>query len=77
METLYKRGIQSLLVEGGSILLQSFIDAGMWDEIFVEEAPNLLHSGVKSPEISNKIPYVTEQSFGRHFRHYTAVRNSQ
>ncbi len=77
METLYKRGLQSLLVEGGSILLQSFIDAGMWDEIFVEEAPSLLHSGVKSPEISDKIPYVTEQSFGRSFRHYTAARNSQ
>lgn len=77
METLYARGLQSLLVEGGRFLLQSFIDAGLWDEIFVEEAPILLHSGVKAPEISDKIPYVIEQSFGRSFRHYTAARNRQ
>lgn len=77
METLYARGLQSLLVEGGSALLQSFIDAGLWDEAFVEEAPSLLLSGVKAPEISDKNPYAIEQSFGRSFRHYTAARNSQ
>ena len=72
METLYTRGLQSLLVEGGSQTLQSFIDAGLWDEIFVEEAPYLLHSGVKAPEISDGYPFATEYSFGRSFRHYTA-----
>lgn len=77
MGILYSRGLQSLLVEGGSLLLQSFIDTGLWDEIFVEEAPISLYSGVKSPKISDKIPYVTEQSFSRSFRHYTAERNSQ
>ena len=77
METLYTRGLQSLLVEGGSQTLQSFIDAGLWDEIFVEEAPHLLHSGVKAPEISDGYPFATEYSFGRSFRHYTASRNSQ
>ncbi|ADV42349.1 bifunctional diaminohydroxyphosphoribosylaminopyrimidine deaminase/5-amino-6-(5-phosphoribosylamino)uracil reductase RibD [Bacteroides helcogenes] len=77
MEELYTRGLQSLLVEGGSILLQSFIDTGIWDEIFVEEAPILLHSGVKAPEISGKNPYVIKQSFGRNFRCYTTVKNSQ
>lgn len=77
MEMLYTRGLQSLLVEGGSQTLQSFIDAGLWDEIFVEEAPHLLHSGVKAPEISDGYPFATEYSFGRSFRHYTASRNSQ
>ena len=32
MEELYKLKIQSLIVEGGSTLLQSFIDAECWDE---------------------------------------------
>ncbi|WP_418698721.1 bifunctional diaminohydroxyphosphoribosylaminopyrimidine deaminase/5-amino-6-(5-phosphoribosylamino)uracil reductase RibD [Bacteroides sp.] len=77
MDTLYARGLQSLLVEGGSTLLQSFIDAGLWDEAFVEEAPFSLLSGVKAPEISDKNPYAIEQSFGRSFRHYTVDRNSQ
>lgn len=77
MKSLHDRGIQSLLVEGGSILLQSFIDANLWDEIYVEEATCKLHDGVKAPEISNKVTYVIEQSFGRRFKHYTKPRKSQ
>lgn len=74
MQALYERNIQSLLVEGGSILLQSFIDAGLWDEAFVEESPLRLFSGVKSPEIKDKNSYVAEQYFGRNIRHYTAAQ---
>lgn len=77
MAILHARGLQSLLVEGGSTLLQSFINAGLWDEIYVEESPVLLHSGVKSPEISDKISFDIELSFGRSFRHYKALRNEQ
>lgn len=77
MDVLYARGLQSLLVEGGNRLLRSFIDADMWDEIFVEEAPSMLCSGVKAPEVSNKNPYVIEQSFSRSFRHYAAERIDQ
>lgn len=33
---LHKRGVQHLLVEGGSKLLQSFINEGLWDEARVE-----------------------------------------
>ncbi len=32
-------GLTSLMVEGGSTLLRSFIDAGLWDEARVEIAP--------------------------------------
>lgn len=46
---LYKRGIQSLLVEGGAKLLQSFIDAGLWDEARIETAPIRLEGGVAAP----------------------------
>lgn len=74
MHLLYERNLQSLLVEGGSYLLQSFINAGLWDEAFVEESPILLSSGVKAPEMSNKNSYAREQSFGRSFRHYIAVK---
>lgn len=74
MKYLYTQGLQSLLVEGGSVLLQSFINAELWDEIFVEESPLMLFSGVKAPEIDHKEPCVSEQYFGRSFRHYTAMR---
>ncbi len=33
---LHKRGVQHLLVEGGSKLLQSFINEGLWDDARVE-----------------------------------------
>lgn len=76
MENLYIRGLQSLLVEGGSTLLQTFINAGLWDEIFIEKAPLNLHSGIKAPEVSKGNPYNTEHFFGRSFWHYTASRTS-
>lgn len=73
MEELHARGLQSLLVEGGAQLHQSFIDAGLWDEIYVEKARTVLHSGVKAPEIWNKISYSTERHFGVEIEHYTNI----
>ena len=34
LQKLYENKLQALLVEGGSRLLQSFIDEGLWDEIY-------------------------------------------
>jgi len=39
----------SLLVEGGAILHQYFIDNGLWDECFVEIAPFSTDGNVKAP----------------------------
>ena len=49
---LYQRGIQSLLVEGGTCLLSSFIKEGLWDEARVEVAPLLLEEGVEAPKLA-------------------------
>lgn len=70
MEALYQRRLQSLLVEGGAQLLQSFINTGLWDEIFVEKSDRFLHDGVKAPEISDKNRYVIENHFATDIRHY-------
>lgn len=70
MEILYQRGLQSLLIEGGAFLLQSFINAGIWDEAFVEHSQSNLYKGVKAPEIRNKISYCTEICFETEIRHY-------
>jgi diaminohydroxyphosphoribosylaminopyrimidine deaminase/5-amino-6-(5-phosphoribosylamino)uracil reductase len=70
-KTLYKKNIQSLLVEGGSRLLQSFIDAGLWDEAFVEKSSLKLGSGVKSPEINNdKHKPIVQSHFNVSHWHY-------
>ena len=42
---------QSLLVEGGAQTLQSFIDADLWDEMYIERSPLRLGEGVKAPQI--------------------------
>lgn len=70
MDELYQRKIQSLLVEGGKLLLQSFIDNGLWDETFVEKCPMRLCSGVKAPEISDNFSYPVEKHFNRAIWHY-------
>lgn len=70
MADLYGRGIQNLLVEGGSKLLQSFLDSGMWDEIFVEKSRRLLYSGVKAPKVVDERPYSDEICFGERMWHY-------
>lgn len=49
---LYSKKVVSLMVEGGAKTLQSFIDAGAWDEIRREVSPMIIHQGVKAPKIS-------------------------
>lgn len=70
MKALYQRKIQSLLVEGGSQLLQSFIDNELWDEAYIEKCPSRLHSGVKAPQMNKKFSYSIEEHFERLFWHY-------
>lgn len=70
LTSLYERGIQSLLVEGGSILLQSFIDNSLWDEAYIEKSPVLLHKGVKAPALKEAGYFSEEQLFGIRFQYY-------
>ena len=50
LDFLHSRKLNSLLVEGGAVLLQSFIDAGMWDRARVEVNPSLfVGEGVEAP----------------------------
>lgn len=51
LQKLYENKLQALLVEGGSRLLQSFIDEGLWDEIYTEHSTKVLENGVKEPVI--------------------------
>jgi diaminohydroxyphosphoribosylaminopyrimidine deaminase/5-amino-6-(5-phosphoribosylamino)uracil reductase len=51
---LYRLNIQSILVEGGAQLLQSFIDEGMWDEARVICNEQLLiGKGLPAPQLCN------------------------
>lgn len=52
VNAFYQLKIQSVIVEGGARLLQSFIDAGLWDEIRVITNTGLfVPEGLSSPEL--------------------------
>ena len=51
MDDLYQHGIQSLIVEGGRQTHESFIEAGLWDEIRVETAPITVSGGTQAPQL--------------------------
>jgi diaminohydroxyphosphoribosylaminopyrimidine deaminase/5-amino-6-(5-phosphoribosylamino)uracil reductase len=54
LQTLFRRGIGTLLVEGGTRLITSFLKDDLWDECRVIEAPVMLNEGIVSPLISSK-----------------------
>ena len=50
LDFLHSRKLNSLLVEGGAVLLRSFIDSGLWDAARVEVNPSLfVGEGVVAP----------------------------
>jgi diaminohydroxyphosphoribosylaminopyrimidine deaminase/5-amino-6-(5-phosphoribosylamino)uracil reductase len=51
MYELYKQNIQSLIVEGGAKLIQSFVSESLWDEARIEVNALKLNEGVKAPVI--------------------------
>ncbi len=54
MDACYKQNIQSILVEGGSKTLQTFIDSKLWDEARVITNTKLtIANGITSPTLKN------------------------
>ncbi len=49
---MHRRGLQSLIVEGGAQTLQRFIDAGLWDEARIERSPLRLCSDTPEPKLT-------------------------
>lgn len=58
-EALYKAGIQSLIVEGGSKTLQTFIDENLWDEAYIFSGNATFGQGIAAPIL--KGDFVKEQ----------------
>jgi diaminohydroxyphosphoribosylaminopyrimidine deaminase/5-amino-6-(5-phosphoribosylamino)uracil reductase len=62
LDALYNRGIQSIIVEGGRELLDSFFLCGLWDEARVLEGDKLFVRGKEAPHAQGKL--VAEERFG-------------
>lgn len=71
MKELHSRNVQTLLVEGGRALLQSFIDAGCWDEAFVETSPVTLGGGVSAPMLKNAERVSSKTCLGHEIAEYS------
>lgn len=55
LNILVKYQIQSVIIEGGSKTLQSFIDKNLWDEARIFTGKNIFENGTKAPTIKGKI----------------------
>lgn len=54
LDDLYRKNIQSLIVEGGSFLLQMFISEELWDEARVFIGDTRFDSGIPAPLLNQK-----------------------
>lgn len=60
LNELYHREIQSVIVEGGTQLLNTFITQNLWDEARVFTGNKKFTQGLKAPTITKK-PQITQQ----------------
>lgn len=65
LEALYERQIQSVLIEGGKSVLQSFVDASLWDEARIIKGKSSFKSGTHAPKINGQ-KIKEEVFFGDH-----------
>lgn len=59
LDRLYEQKVNSLIVEGGASVLQSFITLGLWDEARVFITSGFLQNGIKAPPL----PYAPTEKY--------------
>jgi diaminohydroxyphosphoribosylaminopyrimidine deaminase/5-amino-6-(5-phosphoribosylamino)uracil reductase len=75
MNALYRMDIQSVLIEGGSYFLQSFVNEGVWDEARVITNEQLTAgTGLPSPVLKDATLKCSEQIFSDVIRTYTNMK---
>lgn len=52
VQHLYSQNIQSVIIEGGAQILNSFIEKNLWDEARIFISPQKFNSGIQSPRLS-------------------------
>lgn len=61
LDTLYDLSIQSVIIEGGKSVLQSFIDSKLWDEARVLIGNTNFSDGISAPLIDPKLKIATKK----------------
>jgi diaminohydroxyphosphoribosylaminopyrimidine deaminase/5-amino-6-(5-phosphoribosylamino)uracil reductase len=70
---LFKKGIYSIIVEGGSRLISQFIKLNLWDEALVITTPIILKEGLHAENITGKL--WKELNFGEDKVHHILNEN--
>ncbi len=55
LDDLFHRDIRSVMIEGGSLTINSFVKAGFWDEARVFTAPLSFGEGIRAPQLTNAV----------------------
>lgn len=81
MSDLYKRNVISVLVEGGTYLLESLLREGLWDEAFIlKNTTKTIAEGIKAPAMVYG-NLIKQQTLGTdallHYRKQLSVINKQ
>ena len=77
MNVLFQQNIQSVLVEGGTKLLQSIIDANLWDEArVITNEQMIIGQGIEAPILTNHRIYHTENLVNDRIQFYQPIFNS-
>ncbi len=64
LHDLYQRKVQSLLVEGGTVILQTFLNEGILDEIRVFKSPKTIHQGTAAPLLPMGVRFINQEKVG-------------
>jgi diaminohydroxyphosphoribosylaminopyrimidine deaminase/5-amino-6-(5-phosphoribosylamino)uracil reductase len=77
LKACHRLGLQSVLVEGGARLLQSFIDAGVWDEARIITNTTLnIGDGLAAPALNGKQHLYTHQLATDKIDYYTKISST-
>ena len=55
LDSLFKMGICSVLIEGGKNLINAFIRENFWDEALVISTEKKVYEGIHAPNIHGKL----------------------
>jgi diaminohydroxyphosphoribosylaminopyrimidine deaminase/5-amino-6-(5-phosphoribosylamino)uracil reductase len=74
LDACYRMGLQSILVEGGSRLLKSFIEQDLWDEARIISNENMrVPHGLAAPVLHRQQPVATENIMSDEIRYFSRV----
>ena len=71
IEDLYQQSVQSLIVEGGRQTHESFLAAGLWDEIRVETGAITVSDGTRAPQVPANVTLLSSADYdGNNIKRY-------